>query len=280
MITEEVAKQQLQTLHLEGSALAEEFSAEYRRQRKLYPKPAPKNALKVVIVKFAGDKKKEGEEEQEPTPEPLPADETRFEERYQSWYSRALPLMKQLALDRYAEFQSFYVVDPRYPWHDRSAYVIQDFFRGREADDPGGEAARCFKNQLAILRSVADRLAWASLDTDDQAERGMQLALLETARDLIKVDERAACAMAGTMLDTYLKKLAARRAVKFRKQKPPTAELVEALKQAKVFDVPAWSQATWLAEIHGRCLKEGAGPTKLQVRDLVDGTQWLLTHVF
>ncbi|HEV2332750.1 MAG TPA: hypothetical protein VGV16_06270 [Gammaproteobacteria bacterium] len=280
MITEEVAKKQLQTLHLEGIALVEEFGAEYRRQRKLYPKPAPKDALNVVIVRFAGDKQKDDGKEQEPAPEPLPVDETHFEERYQSWYSRALPLMKQLAPDRYAEFQSFYVVDPRYPWHDRSAYVIQDFFRGRGADDPGGEATRCFKNQLAILRSVTDRLAWTSLDTDDQAERGMQLALLEAARDLIGIDERAAGAMAGTMLDAYLKKLADRRAVKFRKQKPPTAELVEALKQAKVFDVPVWSQATWLAEIHARCLKEGEGPTKLQVRDLVDGTQWLLTHVF
>jgi hypothetical protein len=279
MITEENAKKQLQTLHQEGSVLAEEFSAEQLRRGKLYPKRRSKKQLKVVILHFS-DKKK-NEEEQEPAPEPIPVDETHFEERYQSWYSRALPLMRQLAQDRYAEFQSFYVVDPRYPWGETSAFVIQDYFRGRDSDDPGEETTRCFKNQLAILKSVADRLAWASLDTDDQAERGLQLALLGTARGLMDINERAAGVMAGTVLEAYLKKLAARHKLKFRKQSPPPAELAEALKAAKIFDVAVWSQATWLAEVRERCFRsKGEVPTKLQIRDLIDGTHWLITNAF
>ena len=277
MITEENAKKQLKTLHQEGSALAEEFGAEQLRRGKLYPKRRLKKQLEVVILHFSDKKKKE----EEPAPEPLPVDETHFEERYQSWYSRALPLMKQLAPDRYAEFQSFYVVDPRYPWGKTSAFVIQDYFRGRDSDDPGEETTRCFKNQLAILKSVADRLAWASLDTDDQVERGLQLALIGTARGLMDINERAAGVLVGTVLEAYLKKLAARHKLKFRKQSPPPAELAEALKAAKIFDVAVWSQATWLAEIRERCQKAGGqAPTKLQVRDLVDGTQWLITNVF
>lgn len=277
MITEETARKQLDTLHQEGISLAEEFGAEQLRERKLYGKRKPKHTNGVVVVRFAGEEQKEEEQ----APEPLPVDETHFEERYQGWYSRALPLMKQLAQDRYAEFQSFYVVDPRYPWGKTSAYVIQDYFRGRESDDAGGETVRCFKNQLAILKSVADRLAWASLDTDDQAERGLQLALIGTARGLMDINERAAGALVGTVLEAYLKKLAARHKLKFRKQSPPPAELAEALKAAKVFDVAVWSQATWLAEIRQRCLEaKGEAPTKLQVRDLIDGTHWLITNVF
>ncbi|MGE5624619.1 MAG: hypothetical protein ACM3ZT_03630 [Bacillota bacterium] len=171
-------------------------------------------------------------------------------------------------------------VDPRYSRRDRSAYVIQDYFRDRKSDDAFGEAIRCFKNQLAILKLVADRLAWTTLATEDQAERGLQLALLDTARDLIEVSERAAGALAGTALEAFLRKLAIKHRVKLRKQAPSIDELAEGLKAAQVLDVPAWSQAGWLAEIHARCLKQGEAPTKLQVRDLVDGTQLLLTHVF
>lgn len=284
MITEETARKQLETLHQEGSSLAEEFGAEQRRRPTLYPKQG-KRVGGVIVVTVPRMRYEEEQEEKQKkktqAPEPLPIDETHFEERYQSWYSRALPLMKQLAQDRYAEFQSFYVVDPRYPWCNTSAYVIQDYFRGRHSDDPGEETARCFKNQLAILKSVADRIPWMALDTEDQAARGLHLTVLETARDLIKISERAAGALAGAVLLAHLKRLAAKHQLKLRKQSPPPAELVEALKAAKVIDVPVHSQLTWLAEIRERSQRpEGEAPTKLQVRDLVDGTQWLITNVF
>ena len=240
MITEETARKQLETLHQEGSVLARAFAEE---------------------------------EEAEP-----------FEVAYQRWYSRALPLMKQLALDRYIEFQSYYLVDPRYGWYNSGAYVIQDYFRGRESVDEDfdgrPDTVRCFKNQLAILKSVSDRLAWGEMDTADQAERGMQLAFLETARKLMDINERAAGALAGTVLETYLKDLTTKHKLKFRKQAPPLREYIDALHTAKVLDIPAHSQATWLAEISDRSRAPGESPTKPQVRDLIDGTHWLITNVF
>src|SRR5690348_13145225 len=125
MITEDTARKQLETLYQEGSVLAEEFGAEQRRRPTRYRKKG-KRVGDVLVVRIPGGVKEEEQIKDRQAPEPPPPDETRFEERYQSWYSRALPLVKQLALDRYAEFQSFYVVDPRYPWSKTSAYVIQD----------------------------------------------------------------------------------------------------------------------------------------------------------
>jgi hypothetical protein len=205
-----------------------------------------------------------------------------FEVEYQGWYSKALPLMKRLAPDRYAEFQRFYSRDPKIDVHWSRNHVIQDVIWGVEDDnvDLREEAARCFRNQLALLKSVSDRLAWSALDTEDQAERGLQLALLETARDLMNIDARSAGALAGKVLELYLRKLAAKHKLRFRKDRPPTRELVEALKTAKVFDTPVGSQATWLAEIDARSRAAGEPPTKLQVRDLIDGTHWLITHIF
>ena len=211
-------------------------------------------------------------------------EEMPFEDGYQCWYSKALPLIKSLALDRYTEFQSYYLVDPKYGWYNSGAFVIQDYFRGRdmldENFDARGGAVRCFRHQLAILKSVAERLAWGQLDTDEQAERGLQLAFLETARNLMGVDARAAGVVAGSILESYLKKLAAKHRLKFRKQAPPLREYMDALHGAKVLDIPVHAQATWLAEIAGRATAEGEAPTKLQVRDLIDGTRWLITNIF
>jgi len=276
MITDQAAGKQLQTLHQEGAALAEEFEAEQRERQRLYGAQERKDdpQPRVVIRKFGNKKRKRKAEA--PPPEP-PPEKTRFGERYQAWYSRALPPMKQLAPDRYAEFQSFYAVDPRYAWRETDRYVIQDYLRGRGAYE---QTVHCFKNQLEILKSVSDRLAWSTPDTEDQLLRGQQLDLLESARGLIKVNERAAGVIAGSVLGACLKKLAVRHQVKLRKTSPSAAELAEALKEAKVLDIPVWSQTTWAADIHGRCLAAGESPTKLQVRDLIDGTRWLLANIF
>ena len=240
MITEETVKKQLDTLHQEGTTLAAAFA-----------------------------------EEKETEP---------FEVGYQRWYSRALLLMKQLAPERYAEFQRYYNRDPKADLHWKHDHAIQDYICGLGLSDPvinRKQVLRCFSIQLAILRSVADRLEWQALDTDDQAARSLHLGVLEAARDLIKISERAAGALAGVVLLAHLKKLAAKHQVNLRKQSPAPAELAEALKAAKVIDVPVHSQLTWLAEIRDRCLQpQGEVPTKLQVRDLVDGTHWLLTNVF
>lgn len=142
------------------------------------------------------------------------------------------------------------------------------------------EAARCFKSQLAILKSISDRLSWGQMDTDEQTERGLQLGFLETARQLLNINERAAGALASAVLESYLKKLTAKYLLKFRKQTPPLREYIDALHSAKVLDIPVHAQATWLAEIATRSRAEGESPTKLQVRDLIDGTHWLITNLF
>lgn len=238
MITEETARKQLETLHQEGSALAETLEAE--------------------------------------------EEDDSFEVGYQSWYSRSLPLMKQLGPDRYAEFQRFYSRHGKSTVHWSRDAVIHDYLLGVQGglEDSREAAARCFRSQLAILKSVADRLAWVQMDTEEQAERGLQLAFLEAARGLIEVNERAAGVLAGSVLESYLKKLAIKHRLKFRKHVPLLREYIEALHTGKIFDIPVHAQAVWLAEIAARSRNAGEEPTKHQVRDLVDGTRWLVANVF
>lgn len=274
MVTEETVRKQLDTLFEEGAVLARVFGEQQEA---------------LQIVREAKGKAKEKEQEKEQEKEEQQGDEGKtidFEVLYQRWYSRALPLMKQLAPERYAEFQAYYRPDSKRDGFDGYSYVIQDYFCRRPINADYGAlpwvpTLRCFVSQLAILRSVADRIPWMALDTEDQTARGLQLAELEAARDLIKISERAAGALAGVVLEAHLRKLAARHKLKLRKQSPSLGELAAALKEARVLDVPAFSQVTWLAELRDRCRKaEGEAPTKLQVRDLIDGTHWLITNLF
>ena len=281
MITEEMARRHLQALHEEGSSLVEEFEAEQRERLRLYGRREPKKSeqLVVVIRDFSRGQRKKQEKEAAQSPEP-PPEKTRFGERYQSWYTRTLPLMKQLAPDRYAEFQTFYMEDPRYSWRTSGTHSIREYLQGQHGGEAAERTVLGFKNQLAILQAVSDRMAWSTLESEDHQIRGQQLALLETARKLIKTNECAAGVIAASVLSAFLKQLAAKHHLKFRKLSPPPSELVDALKQAKVLDGQVWSQATWLAGIHDRCLAAGESPTKLQVRDLIDGTRWLLANIF
>lgn len=54
---------------------------------------------------------------------------------YQRWYSKALKAVATLAPDRYAEFKSYYEINPKRKALWYGTYVIQDFLQGVK---PGG----------------------------------------------------------------------------------------------------------------------------------------------
>src|SRR5215469_16847683 len=220
MITRESGKQQVEALHQEGVAFAAAFGKK---------------------------------QETEP-----------FEVGYQRLYSRTLPLMKDLAPDRYDEFQSYYFREWRMPETRLWDFVVRDYILGRTGtvtgDKARSETLRCFTSQLAILRSVGDRIESTQLDTADQAERSLQLALLDTANGLIKINERAAGALAGVVLETHLRKLATSRKLRFLKKSPSPRELADMLKEAQVLDIPVHSQVIWIADISERSKAEAGAP--------------------
>ena len=215
----------------------------------------------------------------------IAAEDSEFASGYQLWYSVSIGLMGEFAPERLEEFKSYYQPDRKRGDVTDSNYVVQDWLWGRgfEVDGsryPWAAVGRCILNQVAILKAVKDRLAWQSASTTDHSRRGIQLDLLQIARDLIKVNERAAGVMAGRVLELFLNELAASHEVKLRKRFPPLRELFDALKDAGILDIPVHAQGIWAAEIASRCRAEGESPTKVQVRDLIDTSHWLITNIF
>lgn len=206
-----------------------------------------------------------------------------FEMSYQCWYTCALPLIREAAPDRYEEFQRFYCLPE---WQNpRRPYVLHDYFTHATPAPqtwPWLGAFNSFLSQLCIVKAASSRLEWqATSESMDHSLRDVHIAELEAARALIPSNELAAAAIAGTILQRFLQALAKKHKLRFRKLSPPSREVANSLREAKVLDDDVWHQCTWLAGIHERCSGETEDPpSKLQVRDLVDSTHWLITNVF
>lgn len=211
-----------------------------------------------------------------------------FEADYQRWYSQALPVVKSLGPDRLAEFKAYYEVDVRRKWLDHDTWTIQDYLTGNVPTshshcefDPRRETRRCLAHQLAILDSLKGRLDWRLADLEDELLVRVLAAELATARRALGVNVRAAGALAGVVQETYLKRLVRKHRVKLHKRLPRPRDLGDALKEAGVIDAQLWSQVSWLADVRDRCADESdLEPRPIQVRDLIDGTGWLIKNVF
>ena len=75
--------------------------------------------------------------------------EASFTFDYQKWYSKALPVVRRLAGDRYDEFKHYYEPDPKRKSLGYGTYVIHDCRRRSNIDppcrsniDPGMDADR------------------------------------------------------------------------------------------------------------------------------------------
>ncbi len=212
---------------------------------------------------------------------------TDFLLEYQLWYTRALRVVNVLAPDRYEEFKSYYEIDKKRKKLIPSNYVIQDLLNGIILSDriyPAFDAykrvSRCFINQLAILRSMHERVDYILANIDDALLLRLQNAELKTAERLMKVNIRAAGALVGVIIETHLQKLIENHDITIRKQNPTINDLSEPLKNAGIFDIPTWRKITYLADIRNICShKKDAEPTKEQVTELIDGANWLIKNI-
>lgn len=206
---------------------------------------------------------------------------------YQDWYSKALPIMKALATDRHEEFKRYYEPDPKRKLLGYGTYVIQDYIKGvapgayRVGDfDVKGEAGQCLLNQVALLRSVQERVDSVLSNLEEALFADLKDAELATASVLLKTSPRAAGALAGVVLEAHLQRVADANQVKIMKKNPTVNDLNEPLKQAGVYDMATWRKISFLADIRNACChKKGDDPKAQQVRELLEGVNWALKNI-
>jgi hypothetical protein len=213
-----------------------------------------------------------------------------FGERYQYWYSSALKLVELLGQDRLVEFRSYYDIDSKRKSYSAGTYVIQDYVKGNAAstdymDRPNWDihtvVAIRLTNQSQILSSLKSRLGNVLSDVKGHLLAEIEDQELAVAERLLKINLRAAGAVAGVVLEAHLQRVAANHSVRIAKKDPTISDLNDPLKNAGVYDIPMWRKIQHLADVRNLCdHKKSRDPTDPEVRDLIADVAAIVKTVF
>ncbi len=214
----------------------------------------------------------------------------KFGTTYQRWYSRAYKLVESLAPERLTEFASYYLIDPKRNVTHAGNYVIQDYIKGIGArtdhfDKPLWDTNKLIMirimNQIQIIDSLSSRIDSVLQDVTGHLFAELQDSELKAAIQLKKINNRAAGALAGVVLERHLQRTAKNHKITIRKKSPTISDLNDPLKQAAVYDVPTWRKIQLLADIRNLCSHQKASaPTDDQIDELISGVNSVIKSVF
>lgn len=214
-----------------------------------------------------------------------------FEREYQSWYTQAAALIRQLIPDRLAEFQELYKGDGKRKATTAQTYHIQDWLNGvRSGKQYTGEKyyddfaiiSMRFRTQLAILQAVRTRFETSLYDIRQLVQADLFDSELDASRELLKSGFlRAAGAVAGVVLEKHLAQVTANHAAATRKAHPTISDFNDLLKAEGVLDVPAWRNIQRLGDLRNLCdHNKHREPTKDELEELINGVEKLTKTLF
>lgn len=212
-----------------------------------------------------------------------------FKGTYQSWYSEALALLRQLLPDRLPDFIRHYEKPKTRKELTYESYRIEDYFQGLQRTRYGGEkivgtdaALPHFQQQLAIVKAAEARFESSLFDMRQLVQADLFDTELDAADALAKYKfSRAAGALAGVVLERHLSQVCSDRQLLTGKKNPGIADFNETLKSAGAIDTPQWRFIQHLADIRNMCdHSKTPEPTQDQVVDLINGVKKTIKSVF
>lgn len=206
-----------------------------------------------------------------------------FQTDYQSWYSEAKSLIRQLLPDRLSDFVGHYETPKGRKTLDYASYRIEDCLLGLTSGNVGRDGAiNHFQQQLEILRSVQGRFESSLFDIKQLVQADLFDSELEAATELLRQKfVRAAGALAGVVLEKHLGQVCENHDVKVGKKEPTVAVLNDALKEGGVLQVSDWRSIQYLGDIRNLCdHNKKVEPTVEQVNDLIAGVAKVTKTLF
>ena len=242
-------------------------------QRECYP-----DQFEKVLKKEYGEKANE-------VLETIPS----FKDSYQSWYSEAKEVVKQLLPDRLSDFVRLYEKPKSRKNINYENYRIEDYFQDLTITDvwdkkivgPDG-AIPHFRQQFAIVLAVKARFESSLFGIRQLVQGDLFDTELEAAKELAKHKfTRAAGAVAGVVLERHLRQVCDNHNLTITKKSPSISDLNDSIKEAQVIDIPQWRFVQHLADIRNLCDHDKKSePTMEQVDDLVTGVSKVIKTLY
>lgn len=213
-----------------------------------------------------------------------------FNTEYQSWYSEALALLRQVLPDRMQDFIRHYEKPKGRKEISYENYRIEDYLQGltvtrgtyKEKVVGTDAAIPHFRQQLAIVEAAQGRFDSSLFDILHIVQADLLDSELESAEHLAKSKFfRAAGAVAGVVLERHLGQVCNDRQITISKKNPTISDFNEALKANGVIDIPQWRFIQHLADIRNICdHAKTPDPTQDQVADLLAGVKKVIKTVY
>ena len=211
-----------------------------------------------------------------------------FRSEYQSWYSEALVLIKQVLPDRYNDFSSYYEYPRVRKGITVTNYMIRDYLQGFEVARGStvivnaSTAIPAFVQQLHIVKAAKETLDSALINLTSILQADLFDSEIDSARELAKLGFlRAAGAMCGVVIEKHLNQVCAKHSITIKKKKPTISDFNQKLKDESIISIPQWRFIQHLSDIRNNCdHARDKEPEGIEVDDLVSGTDKVLKTVF
>lgn len=213
-----------------------------------------------------------------------------FKSRYQTWYSEATVLIKQLLPDRIDDFSKLYLKPKSRKEITHENYSIEDYLYGltitknfdREVVVGPTAAIPRFEQQLNILKSAKQKFESSLFDIKQIVQANLFDSELDAAKELNdKGFTRGAGAIAGVVLEAHLRQTCDNHKIRLRKKEPTINDLNQLLKDNKIVEVSVWRFIQHLSDLRNKCdHKKLQDPTKIEVNELIEGAEKVTKTVF
>lgn len=210
-----------------------------------------------------------------------------FKNEYDSWYTEALLVIKQIIPDRLNDFIKQYK-DEKRKEVDYLTYGISDYLLGLQTSRAGrvlvdpSAAFTKMQNQNSILASVEKRFSSSLFDIQEVIQADLYDSELHAAKDLAKKGfTRGAGAIAGVVLEKHLGHVCDLHGLSSRKKHPSISDYYQILKENDIIDTIKWRFIQHLGDIRNLCdHNKEREPTKEEVIELVEGVGKVIKTVY
>ena len=215
-----------------------------------------------------------------------------FTSEYQSWYSEALALIKQVLHYRLEDFTSYYQYARVRKDITGENYRIYDYLQGLSVSASQGlnqklivdgrAAIPAFAQQLNIVKAAKATLESSLIELTSILQADLFDSEIDSARTLAKSGFfRPAGAICGVVIEKHLKQVCNTHGVVIKKKNPVISDLNQALRDKGSILFPQWRFIQLLADIRNICTHDkGREPEKKEIDNLLSGTNEVLKTIF